>query len=377
MKSWAVFCVLVSFGCATASVPINSGTGSSQTTGMSTSGPTTGGSGGSGGNIPTGPWVNVTSNLANMESVCGTLAYVSAKADEDVMIAGVNLKGLWKSSDDGATWEGLGTGAGSAMIDNRVSSIVYDPAKPSRYWQTGIYDGHGVFVTEDDGATFAQLGDIRHVDLVGIDFSDPDRKFMLAGGHEQVQTLYRSTDGGTNWSSVGPQLPPNLACTFPLVIDATTQLVGCGGPFGGGGILRSTDGASSWTQVSTSGGASAPLRASDGTIYWAGPVGKGMARSTDGGVTWTEGQVNAVSVSRPIELPDGRVATIANGSIVLSADRGETWKPIVVLPYGDAQGLAYSAYRKAMFVWRQDCGNGPVQVAPNSMMRFDFDYESM
>jgi len=42
-----------------------------------------------------GNWVNVTSNLAGMASECGNMTYVSAKPNEDLVIAGVAQRGLW------------------------------------------------------------------------------------------------------------------------------------------------------------------------------------------------------------------------------------------------------------------------------------------
>src|SRR5258705_2445478 len=41
-----------------------------------------------------GNWVNVTSNLVGMTSQCGNMTYVSAKPNEDLMIAGIALQGL-------------------------------------------------------------------------------------------------------------------------------------------------------------------------------------------------------------------------------------------------------------------------------------------
>src|SRR6185312_13629437 len=102
-------------------------------------------------------------------------------------------------------------------------------------------------------------------DGISVDFTDPNRKTMLLGGHEQAQVMWRSTNGGQTWDPVGATFPASTNCTHPLVIDGQTHLVGCGG-FGGGfkGILRTTDGGQTWTQASTDGGDHAPLVASDG-----------------------------------------------------------------------------------------------------------------
>jgi photosystem II stability/assembly factor-like uncharacterized protein len=309
----------------------------------------------------------VTGALANMTSECGNMSNLSAKPDEDLLIAGIAQLGLWASRDGGA-WQAMGTGDGSAPITNRTSAIVYDPVVSTRFWESGIYNAGGVYETTDDGMTFSALGTVHHCDLVSIDFTDPNRQTLLAGGHEETQTVYLSTNGGTTWTNVGGGLPATAECTNPLIIDSQTFLVGCTNS----GIYRTTDGAVTWTQVTKSGGSSAPLRASDGTIYWAGSA-SGLTSSTDEGQHWTDpvgtGTLTGV---HPIELPGGTLATLSTQSVVVSSDRGTTWSPAsTALPYGDAVGLVYSSQRKAFYIWHFTCANGPVLVPTDAIMRFD------
>jgi photosystem II stability/assembly factor-like uncharacterized protein len=335
------------------------------------------GTGGSGGAPPGGTWVSVTSNLAGMVSECGNMSHLSAKPDEDMLIAGIALKGLWASVDGGESWHPLGMGAGSAAITNRTSSIVYDPQNPARYWESGLYNEGGVYTTTDDGNTLVPVGDVRHSDLVTIDFADPARKTLLAGGHEQAKTLNRTSDGGATWTNVGVNLPDKTACTFPLLIDAQTHLVGCTGYQDGPDVIfRTTDGGANWLQVSTLGGYAAPLRASDHSIYWAIPQNKGVARSTDDGQTWTSlAGSNVVRSAHPIELPDGRLVGVGS-SLMISADHGASWRPISAqLPYGDAVGVVYSTFRKAFYVWHFSCGAG-APVPTDAIMQYSFDYQT-
>jgi hypothetical protein len=330
------------------------------------------------GATPQGDWTNVTGTLANMPSECGNMTSVFAKPDEDLLIAGIAKKGLWSTNDGGLHWVAMGMGAGSSTITNRPSSLVYDPTNHSQFWESGIYNGAGVYVTTDDGTTFNQLGNSTHDDLVSIDFSDPARMTMLAGGHEQAQLLRRSTNGGATWEDVGAGLPAGTFCTFPLVIDAHTHLVGCTGGSGVGiGVYRTTDSGTTWTRMTASGGASAPLVASDRSIYWASPNHSGMTRSTDQGQHWSDvtgpGQITSAS---PIELPDGRLAALGTRNIVISADQGVTWKAASsVLPYGDAVGLVYSSQRRAFYIWHFTCGANENPVPADAIQRFNFDYQ--
>jgi hypothetical protein len=365
-------------------VPIGSGVTVPPTAGLD-SGIGAGGQGTNGpdGSAPTGTWLNVTGNLANMPSQCGNMSFVSAKPDEDMLIAGIALDGLWASRNGGATWSALGAGSdASAPITNRTSSIVYDPQNSMRFWESGIYNAGGVYETTDDGVTFVQSGAVTHVDLVSVDFSDPNRQTLLAGGHEEAQMVFRSVNGGMTWSNVGGGLPANTACSFPLIIDSQTYLVGCDG-YGGGpvGVYRTTDGGTMWASAVGTGGASAPLVALDGSIYWASPNGMGMVRSTDQGQTWSNVVGSGVIGSlHPIELPDGRIVAIGppNGTqyVVASADHGATWSPIsVALPFNNEVGIAYSSQRKAFYIWQLTCGDGNVPVPSNAIMSIAFDYQ--
>jgi hypothetical protein len=316
-----------------------------------------------------GTWQNVTGNLAGLASECGNLTLLSAVPGSSTIIAGVATKGLWANSS--GTWTALGTGSGSAVVGNRPSWIVYDPANPSNFWESGIYNSSGgVFKTTNAGSTFTRLGaTLWHNDYVSVDFTDANRQVLLAGGHEQTQTVYKSSDGGQTWTNIGANLPANTNhSTHPLVINTQTYVVNTQGWAGGtSGIFRTTNGGASWQQVHNVGPAQPPLVTSSGAIYW--PTFGTLAKSTNGGATWTQvgsGLLNAT----PAELPDGRLVALSGNSLVVSTDGGATWSAIgPALPY-QPHGVIYSPGRKAFFVWRGDCGN---VVPSDAILRLDMD----
>jgi photosystem II stability/assembly factor-like uncharacterized protein len=309
-------------------------------------------------------WVNVTGNLANMASECGNLTMLSPVPGSPTIIAGVALDGLW-ANNTGSAWSQLGAGAGSATITNRPTWIAYDPVNPGVFWESGIYNGGGVYKTTDNGNTFQQLGLMSHyIDYVSVDFSDPDRQTLLAGGHEQPQTVWRSTNGGVDWANIGSILPDVTGFSSdPLIIDSQTYLVD------GSAIYRTHDGGTSWQQVSALGASQPPLVASNGNIYWSS--GYSLLRSTDSGVTWAQVGNGSIEAVRPIELPDGRLVSVGASTLVISADSGSTWSPIgATLPYAPV-GLIYSVAQNAFFIWTADCGN---VVLPNAVMSLDYDF---
>jgi photosystem II stability/assembly factor-like uncharacterized protein len=324
-------------------------------------------------------WVNATGNLAGMESECGNLGLVSAQPCSNRVIAGVAQKGLWATQDGGKSWQALGTGAGSDEITNRISAIVYDPRDPKIFWESGIYNGGCVYKTTDSGTTFEQLGEISHCDSVSVDLSDPERKTLIAGGHETNNPLHKSTDGGQTWSNIAAGLPDGF-CTATQVIDAMNFLVGCNS----GSIMRTTTGGSAWEKAAGSqGGTFQPLVAADGTIYWPGSNG-GVSKSEDQGKTFTSvADANtAPSIIAPAqfaELPDGRIVINGQDHLLASSDKGKTWQPIgVALPFPGggfegSHGLAYSAQTKTFFVWHWDCSNN---VPDDAIMSMGFDWQT-
>ena len=328
------------------------------------------------GTTPPATWTNVTSNLAGMPSECGNTQFLAAHPARDMLLTVVAKQGVWSSTDGGVSWQQLWPGAGTQQITNRGSSFVFDPTHPDTFWESGIYNGPGVYRTDDGGATFTALGDAHHIDSVSVDFGDPQRQTLLAGGHEQTQTLYRSSDGGATWSNVGKNLPGGTNfCTSALVIDRNVHLVGCSGYAGGtSGVFRTTDGGATWTQVTSAPAAALPLWAADGTIYWSLIYDGGLITSIDQGQTWTQTIAgNTLKTGHPIELPDGRIVAPGPRTLMISADHGATFQSIgESMPFAP-NSITYSPYRNAFFIEQFDCGSA---VVANAISRAGFDYRT-
>jgi hypothetical protein len=331
------------------------------------------------GPVPTGSWTDVTGNLVGKMAGCGTLTLVTAKPDEDLLLAGISGQGVWGSSDGGASWSALGAGPGSATIPNRPSAFVFDPQVAQRFWETGLY-GDSVYVTMDDGQTFSALAPPNMgSDLLGIDFGDPARQTMLLGAHETTQHLYLSTNGGMAWTDIGKNLPAGANCTLPLVLDPQKFLLGCTG-YGGGavGVYGSQDGGMHWAALTGTGGGYPPMRASDNYIYWVSPNGSGLTRSMDG-QTWTDVAGSGVlGGSRVVELPGQKLAAMGQQYVVGSSDGGKTWAPLTSgwptpTPASGqtVYGLAYSSKRNAIYIWYNACPSSTAPLPAGSILRYD------
>jgi photosystem II stability/assembly factor-like uncharacterized protein len=149
---------------------------------------------------------------------------------------------------------------------------------------------------------------------------DPDG--LVLGTHNG---LYRSTDGGRNWSaaSLSGRDAMNLARTRQDVLWAAGHEV----------LAKSEDGGETWQDVSPEGlpgldvhGFTVDPR--DAQTLWAAIAGQGLYRSSDGGRSFS-------LVSREVGpgvmalgvMPDGRViAGDMQQGVLVTADGGKTWK---------------------------------------------------
>jgi photosystem II stability/assembly factor-like uncharacterized protein len=321
-----------------------------------------------------GQWVDVTANLVGLDSECGNLSFLSGRPDRDAMIAGVARQGLWTEENGADKWTQIGLGAGSAKIVNRPTAIIYDPTDPNRFWESGIYNGGGVYETRDGGATFTQLGDVQHSDSVSVDLSDPQRQTLVSGTHEQP-TVFRSSNGGQTWQNISAGLPADIGyASFPHVVDRQTYLLGTKGGVSPG-VLRTADGGTTWTMVHPGAVSGPPLvTKADGKIYWLLAEG-GFITSTAAGATWTQmpGPVGGPSANL-LELPDGRLATFGSTNLVVSEDQGAHWRAIGAgLPF-EPVGLAYSATSGTFYLWQSTCDNptaSSIPVPAEAIMRLD------
>lgn len=315
-------------------------------------------------------WTNVTGNLAFKTSECGNLTHVSAVPNSEAVIAGVAARGLW-INNSGTTWTRIGDVPESDRVVHRPTTIAFDPEDPKIFWVSGVYNEVGLYKTMDGGKSFRQLGNIVHNDFVSVDFGDPERRVILAGGHDQGQTVHLSADGGQTWKNVGRGLPAGtMSSSHPMVINALTYLVNVTMPSGSPaiGIYRTTDGGDSWERVSAHTPIGPAMRTSGGAIYWAS--NNWLLRSIDLGATWATTPVQGLRPIRPVELPGGRLAAVGESTLIVSSDGGATWAPVgAPLPY-PPDGVTYSAARKAFFIWRGDCRT---HVAANAVMRLDVD----
>jgi hypothetical protein len=342
---------------------------------------------------PAGPvrvqeWVNITGNVGWGRWGQGGVTTVAAFPGGIGVIAGVSESGWYYSTNGDQNWQRLG---GKLEIKHRPYQIVFDPKEPSLFWVAGwspapatpadpkappVQPALSIYKTTDCGKTFEAVGKLTGVAGFNVDFSDTERKTMLAGMYDQPRNVQRSLDGGVTWQNIGASLPDKTGNSADVVmLDPVTYLVGVSASKLDKvtGIWRTEDGGKTWKKVCEQGPVGRPLIASDGTLYWGRMWSQGIVRSIDNGKTWQD--IEGPAKKTPIEFGGGKLMSFAGDRLQISADSGKTWKAWgPTIPFS-AVALSYSSGRNCIYSW---WSSGDRKV-DNAIWRLDLpdDIDSM
>ncbi len=257
-------------------------------------------------------------------NIGGRVTAITAAPGGATVYLGAAGGGVFKSVNGGANWspvfDDVGPYSIGALAMSPVDTNLVYVGTGEANSSVDSYDGAGVFRTTDGGATWSSLGleATARIARVAIDPSNPQKLFVAAMG-TQFSTgpdrgLYRSLDGGANWSKV-LFVSDSTGCSDVVINPAHPETVFCAtwervrrftyrrayGPEGG--IWRSIDGGTSWTKLNGGGlpawsdsigriglaiAPSQPSRVYAQVMYGTdgGYTGRGLFRSLDGGNTW-------------------------------------------------------------------------------------------
>ncbi|MBI2408151.1 MAG: glycoside hydrolase [Gemmatimonadetes bacterium] len=303
-------------------------------------------------------------------------AAVGVPSQPNVAYVGFDNGGVWRSTDYGNNWEPIFDHEATGSI----GAIAVSPSNPNViYVGTGagiirpdLATGLGVYKSTDAGKTWQHLGlfDSQMIAYIDVDPRNPDRFFVAVLGHpygpNAERGLFRSTDGGKTFEKVlykdeyTSANDVRIDPSDPNVVYATLwqqqQTFYEGQTFGGGGngIFKSTDGGTTWKQL-TAGLPESVLQAniaiapSNPALLYAmvapampngasGPVS--FYKSTDRGEHW-QLAVNGPD-GQPRRTPDPRpLGRIGGGDL----------PPVVVDPKNEQ--VVYSA---STVMWRTEDG---------------------
>ena len=258
--------------------------------------------------------------------------------------------GIYRSHDRGEHW----TQRCSSPAPLTVRALAVAPGDPSTllagtsFFETRIdgqpdeYDGN-LQLSTDGGQTWrAVSGRLDRVRGVAFSpgFATDGTVFAVAGtpGEHGLADggVYRSTDGGLNWTEVLSGTMVEALALSPEFLKDHTLWVSTFADQSTLGVRVSTDGGDTWTVLTWSLHAHAlvpsPNYGVDGTLF-VGTGDQGLHRSVDGGVSWTQvlsRPVTALAVSPAYGASRTLYAGVQEspggpGAIYRSTDGGATW----------------------------------------------------
>jgi photosystem II stability/assembly factor-like uncharacterized protein len=245
----------------------------------------------------------------------------------------------------GATaWQSISTtGSQGGLISGRARSIAFHPTDPNTIWvataQGGIWRTNDIYGEAPEWVNLSESLPTLAMGAIAVDPRNPD--ILLAGTGETVGGfssdnmglgLFRSVDGGLNWTLVAGTDVAGLSCS-QIVFHPTDSKIVFVATGNAKGLLKSTDGGLTYKKVSTSGfPVSIAINHQDPNFMYYGAQGGGVFRSVDGGETWTKvsaitggnrAQV-AIAPSSPNVVYASALQTNAT-HIWHSTDNGENW----------------------------------------------------
>ena len=175
--------------------------------------------------------------------------------------------GIYRTRDGGKSWENLGLKEsehiGKILIDPRDSNVVYVAAQ-GPLWRSG--GDRGLYKTTDGGATWERIlhiSDDTGINEVHCDPRDPDVLYASAyqrrrhvwtlvnGGPESG--IHKSTDGGKTWRKITSGIPASDKgrigmAVCPVNPDIVYAIIEAQDK--DGGFFRSTDRGETWAKMS-------------------------------------------------------------------------------------------------------------------------------
>src|ERR1700685_3419384 len=198
-----------------------------------------------------------------------TRAITGVPGQPHTFLAGAVNGGVWKTDDDGRTWNPIF----DSQPTQSIGAIAVAPSDPKIIYvasgeglhRPDLSVGDGIYRSQAAGDTWVHLGlrDSQQIPSIAVDPRDANRVYAAVLGHpygpSAQRGLYRSMDGGTTWSKVLDQ-GENTGASFIRIDPFDANILYAGfwnarsGPwedktmYNGphGGLFKSLDGGDHW-----------------------------------------------------------------------------------------------------------------------------------
>jgi photosystem II stability/assembly factor-like uncharacterized protein len=298
--------------------------------------------------LPSSPYARLSWQWLGPTNISGraTDIAVADKNGSRRIYVGYATSGVWKTDDDGATWQPVFEHYASTSIGD----IAVAPSNPDVVWvgtgEANLFRasmaGVGIYKSTDGARTFTHSGltDTQTIARIVPHPTNPEVVYVAASGHEwtdnEMRGVFKTADGGRTWQKVFYRSPRTGA--IDLVMDpadpntlyaAMWQRIRrkWSDPrtepgYSEGGIWKTTDGGRTWAEAND--GLPAP--------QFRGRIGLDVARSNanvlyafvdnyEPGRPPREGERDAYT--RPIF--EGR---IKSAEVYRSDNKGATWRKV-------------------------------------------------
>ncbi|UCC40136.1 MAG: hypothetical protein JSV96_01375 [Candidatus Aminicenantes bacterium] len=277
----------------------------------------------------------------NVSGRCTDIAVVAPKGENYTIYVATASGGVWKTSNEGTTWE--------PIFDQEASTSIGDvtiaPSNPEIVWigtgEANIFRssmaGCGVYKSTDAGKTWRHMGltATNTIPRIVIHPENTDIVYVAASGHEWTDNkergVYKTIDGGETWDKI--LYVNEKTGAIDLLMD----------PYDSNTLYAAT-----WQRIRNKW--NDPRNGPDYT-------GSGIYKTMDGGATW-----NPINNGLPEAKYRGRIGLdlcLSKSNVVYAfVDNYEIGREPTEAERTSTYGLPSSGIIKGATVYRSDDGGG-------------------
>jgi photosystem II stability/assembly factor-like uncharacterized protein len=209
----------------------------------------------------------------NISGRCTDVEAISPRGKQYTIWVGAATGGVWKSTNEGTTFEPVF----DEMPTASIGDIAIDPVNPDVVWvgtgEANIFRssnaGCGVFKTTDGGKSWQLMGleNTHTIPRIRIHPGNSNIVYVAANGHEwtanEERGLYKTIDGGKSWKKIlfidnetgvndlvlDPKQPDTIYCSTWQRMRLKWNDPRTYSHHKNNGIWKSTDGGNTWKKI--------------------------------------------------------------------------------------------------------------------------------